>query len=80
MLSEPLKPVKWKDVSVLKRKFLYIYARSRDSAVGIASGYGLEDRGFVVQVQDVQTGSEAYTASYQMNIWSSSLGGKAAEA
>jgi hypothetical protein len=47
----------------------------RDSAVGIATGYGLEDRGVGFRVpvgsrisllQDVQTGSGVHTTSYPM--------------
>jgi hypothetical protein len=43
---------------------------SRDSVVGIANGYGLEDRGVRVRVpvgsRIFQTGFEAYPASYAM--------------
>jgi hypothetical protein len=35
----------WNDNSVL-----HVYYRSRDSAVGIATGYGLDDRGVAVRV------------------------------
>jgi hypothetical protein len=60
--------------------------RSRDSAVGIATGYGLDDRGFGVRVSVgskifsflvVQTGSGAHPASYPMGTRGSFSGGKA---
>jgi hypothetical protein len=64
--------------------YLFIFKyRCRDSSVGIATGYGLDDR--VVESrwgQDflllhvVQTGSRAHPASYQMDT----AGGKAAGA
>jgi hypothetical protein len=57
-----------------------------DSSVGIATGYGLDDRGFGFPVpvgsriflHVVQTGSEAHTVSHLMGIGDSIPGGKAA--
>jgi hypothetical protein len=58
---------------------------SRDSSVGIATGYGLEDGGVGVRVpvrQEitllyvVQTGSGFHLTSYTMGSWGSFLGGK----
>jgi hypothetical protein len=63
--------------------------RSRDSAVSIASGYGLDDRGIGVRVPVMSrifssprspAGSGAYPASYPMSTGGSFLRGKAAEA
>jgi hypothetical protein len=61
-----------------------------DSSVGIALGYGLEDRGSKVRFpagarnfslhQRVQNGSGAHPASYLMGIRGSYPGGKAARA
>jgi hypothetical protein len=62
---------------------------SRDSAVGIATGYGLDDQGVGVRVPvgprffssyAVQTGSGAYPASYPVGTRGSFLGNKAAGA
>jgi hypothetical protein len=62
---------------------------SRDSAVGKATGYVLDDGGVGVRVpvgsrfsllHVVQTGSGAHPASYPMGTRGSFLGGKAAEA
>jgi hypothetical protein len=47
------------------------------SVVGIATGYGLDDRGVGVRVQ---TGSEVHPASYPMGTGGSFPGGKAARA
>jgi hypothetical protein len=64
--------------------------RSRDSSVGIALGYGLDDRGFRVRLPAgagnfslhlrVQNGSGAHPASYPMGTKGSFRGGKAAGA
>jgi hypothetical protein len=64
--------------------------RSRDSSVGIALGYGLEDRGSRFRFpagagnfslhHRVQNGSGAHPASYTMGTGGSSLGSKAARA
>jgi hypothetical protein len=61
---------------------------SRDSSVGIAMGYGLDDRGSRVRFpaaagnfsfhHSVQNGSGAHPASYPMGTGGSFLGGKAA--
>jgi hypothetical protein len=49
--------------------------------VGIATGYGLDDRGVGVRVPDVvQTGSEAHPASYPMGTGGSFPEGKAVRA
>jgi hypothetical protein len=63
---------------------------SRDSSVGIALGYGLDDRGSRVQFpagagnfslhHRVQNGSEAHPASYPMGTRDSFSRGKAAGA
>jgi hypothetical protein len=59
---------------------------SHDSAVGIATGYGLEDQRFEFEsrwrrefslLHVVQTGSEANPASYPMGTGGSFLRGKA---
>jgi hypothetical protein len=61
--------------------------KSRDSSVGIATGYGLDDHGVGVRVpvnqefsllHVVQTGSGAHPASYPMSTVGSFPGGKAA--
>jgi hypothetical protein len=61
------------------------YTRSRDSSVGIATGYGLEDGGVGVRVpvvqeflllRAVQTGSGDHPTSYTMGTGGSFLGGK----
>jgi hypothetical protein len=58
----------------------------RDSVVGIATGYGLDDRGFGVRVpvaqeffplKVVQTGSGVHPASYAMGTGGSFSEGKA---
>jgi hypothetical protein len=62
--------------------------RSRDISVGLALGYGLDDRGFRVPAgagnvslyHRVQNGSGAHPASYSMDIRGSFPGGKAAGA
>jgi hypothetical protein len=59
---------------------------SRDSVVGIATAYGLEDRGCRssssgrVTVHVVQTGSGAHPTSYPMATGGAFPGGKAAGA
>jgi hypothetical protein len=62
---------------------------SRDSAIGIATGYGLDGRGVGVRVpvgarfsplHVDHTGSGAHPASYPIGTWGSSPGGKAAQA
>jgi hypothetical protein len=61
-------------------------ARSRDSAVGIATGYGLDDGGVrdrvpvesrISVLHVVQTGSGAHPASYPMGTGCAFAGGKA---
>jgi hypothetical protein len=62
--------------------------KSRDSSVGIALGYGLDDRGSSVRFpagagnfslhHRVRNGSEAHPASYPMGTRGSFPGGKAA--
>jgi hypothetical protein len=61
-----------------------------DSSVGIALGYGLDDRGSKVRFPEgagkfslhhrVQNGSRAHPASYSMDTGGSFPGGKAVEA
>jgi hypothetical protein len=70
-------------------KFLCCF-KSRDSSVGIALGYGMDDRGSRVRFRAeagnfslhhrVQTGSGAHPPSYPMGTKGSFPGGKAAEA
>jgi hypothetical protein len=64
----------------------FSYFWSRNSAVGIATGYGLFDRGVGVRVQVgtrlfllhvIQTGSGAHPVSHPMGTGSSFSGGKA---
>jgi hypothetical protein len=75
---------------VFGKKKYYWYNRimgSRDSSVGIALGYGLEDRGSRVRFQAgaenfslhhrVQNGSGAHPTSYPMGARGSFTGGKA---
>jgi hypothetical protein len=67
-----------------------IVGKSRDSSVGIALGYGLDDRGSMVRfpagVRDfsfhhrVQNGSGAHPASFPMGTRGCFAGGKAAGA
>jgi hypothetical protein len=64
--------------------------KSRDSSIGIATGYELDDWGSAVRFSArtgnfslhhrVQTGSGAHPASYPMGTRGSFLGGKAAGA
>jgi hypothetical protein len=66
------------------------YIKSRDISVGIALGYGLDDRGFRVRFpagagkfvlhHRVQNVSGAHPASYPMDTRGSFPGGKAAGA
>jgi hypothetical protein len=66
------------------------FIESRDSSVGIVTGYGLDDRGSLVRFpagagnfslhHRVQTGSGAHPASYPMGTRGSFPGGKAAGA
>jgi hypothetical protein len=67
------------------------YIKDRDSSVGIALGYGLDNRGSMVRFSAgagnfslhhhcVQNGSGAYPASCTTGIRGSFPGGKAAEA
>jgi hypothetical protein len=67
--------------------FTYMLYKSRDSSVGIALGYGLDDRGSGVRfpsgagnfsLHRVQNGSGAHPASYPMGTGGSFPGGKAA--
>jgi hypothetical protein len=65
---------------------LRAFKRSRDSVVGIATGYGLDDRGVGIRVpvgariflHVVQTGSGVYPTSYPMGTGGSFPGVKAA--
>jgi hypothetical protein len=70
--------------------FRFLFTSSSDSPVGIALGYGLDDRGSRVRFpawagnfslhHRVRNGSGAHPASYQSGIWGSFPGGKAAGA
>jgi hypothetical protein len=60
-------------------------SRSRDSVVGIATGYGLDDRGVGIRVPGgsriftspiVQTGSVVHATSYIIGTWGSFPGVK----
>jgi hypothetical protein len=71
--------------SVNEFKNGYIPRRSLDSAVGIATGYGLDDRGVGIRIpvgqefsflHVVQTGSGVYPASYTMDAGGFSPGVK----
>jgi hypothetical protein len=77
-------------VQLSKGSCLYTYhyenLKSRDSAVGVATGYGLSDKGVGVRVpvgqefsllHVVQTGSGDYPASSPMGTGGSFPGGKA---
>jgi hypothetical protein len=67
--------------------YIYMKLKSRDSSVGIATGYGLDDRMIWVRFSAeagkfslrhrVQTGFGAQRASYPMGSGESSSGGKA---
>jgi hypothetical protein len=66
---------------------VYVSVGSRDSSVGIATGYGLDDRGAGVRVpvesrifllHVVQTGSGVHPASCPMGTGGSFPGGKTA--
>jgi hypothetical protein len=68
---------------------IIINSKGRDSAVGTATGYGLNGRAVEVRVtvrsrisllHVVQTGSRAQPASYSMSIGGSSSGGEVAKA
>jgi hypothetical protein len=92
---------KWRYSSTHRKVFLLYFehiiikkklcdANSRDSSVGIALGYGLDDRGSRVRFPEgagnfslhhhVQNGSGAQPASYPMGTGGSFPGGKAAGA
>jgi hypothetical protein len=72
------------------RTLLWYYGKSRDSSVGIALGYGLDDRGSRFRLpagarkfslhRRVQNGSRTHPASYPMGTRGSFPGGKAAGA
>jgi hypothetical protein len=58
---------------------LLLLLQSRDSSVGIATGYGLDDQ-VVGFLHVVQTGSGVHPGSYPMGTGSSFPGAKAARA
>jgi hypothetical protein len=70
------------------RSDVFYFFKSRDSSVGIALGYGLDDRGSRVRFpagagnfslhHRIQNGSGAHPASYPMGTRGSFPGGKAA--
>jgi hypothetical protein len=71
-------------LNYMKTDFVYICRDSRDSADGIATGYGLTTEGFEFKsrcgqefspLHVVHTGSGAHPASYPMGNWGSFLGG-----
>jgi hypothetical protein len=74
----------------MEKGMILIMWKSRDSSVGIATDYGLDDRMIGIRIlaraenfshrHRVQTGSEAYPASYPMDTGGSFPGGKAAVA
>jgi hypothetical protein len=61
-----------------------LYRASRDNVVGMATGYGMDDRGVGIRVQlglhVVQAGSRAHPASSPMRTGGSFPGGKATRA
>jgi hypothetical protein len=63
-----------------------LFGHNRGSAVGIATGYGLDNQGVGVRVQEfsflhvVQTGSGTHLAFYPMGTGASFPEGKAARA
>jgi hypothetical protein len=68
---------------------VFVLSRSRDSAVGIATSYGLDDQGLRVRVPGesrifssliVQTGSGVHQTYYPMRTGGAFPGGKAAGA
>jgi hypothetical protein len=73
-------------VSITRRMLLAHHIKSRDSSVGVALGYGLDDRGSRFRFpagsgnfslhHRVQTGSEAHPASYRMGTGGSFRGDK----
>jgi hypothetical protein len=85
----PGKYIKPKTEIIEKCRILH-KEKSRDNSVGIATGYGLEDRMIGVQFpagdanfslhHQVQTGSGVYPVSYPMDTRASFTGGKAAGA
>jgi hypothetical protein len=70
------------NVTILGNNYdlFYLICWRRDSAVGIATGCGLDGRGVGGEdsspLHVVETGSEAHTASYQMGYGGSFHGGK----
>jgi hypothetical protein len=81
----------WSEIDcVSENKMNFGTFKSRGSSVGIALGYGLDDRGSRVRFpagdgnfslhHRVQNGSGAHPASYTMGTRGSYLGGKAAVA
>jgi hypothetical protein len=88
-------PRKFSELIVRDRDISYVpgipsLCKSRDSSVGTALGYGLDDRGSRVRFpagagnfsphHRVQNGSGAHPASYPMGTRGSFPGGKAAGA
>jgi hypothetical protein len=88
-LPKPVFRGKWNRKSHILHKE-WINSEYRDISVGIALGYGLDDRGSRVRLpagagnvslhHRVQNGSGAHTASYPMVTRGSFRGGKAAGA
>jgi hypothetical protein len=78
------------DLTYIQNYIKYFRYRSRDSSVGIALGYGLDERGSRVRFpaearnfslhHSVQNGSGAHPASYPMGTRGSFPEGKAAGA
>jgi hypothetical protein len=77
----------WSNLNCIHFNFFIFKRQSRDSSVGIALGYGLDDRGsrarFPAGAENfslhhrVQSGSGAHPASYPVDTRGSFLGGKA---
>jgi hypothetical protein len=90
VLNEINKPVNWERFPLHFSPPISSINKSRDNSVGIALGYGLDDRGSRVRFpagvgnfslhHRVQNGSGAHPASYPMGTRGSFLGGKAAGA
>jgi hypothetical protein len=77
------------DIQLLKLESSQVLLKSRDSSVGIALGYRLDDRGSRVRfpaeagnfsLHRVQNGSAAHPASYPMGTRGCFPGGNAAGA
>jgi hypothetical protein len=64
-------------LNFLSRLLLLLYYGNRDNSIGIAIGYGLDDRGSISGSARIFS-SGAHPTSYTMGTGGSFLGGKAA--